>query len=92
VEDAFRVGRVQCVRNLNGQRQNQLGFHRSTSDAVLQRRAIQELHDDEVLTLALVNLEDHTNIGNGSGQKRPWLRVEIGSGLAGLWLRLRAGT
>jgi hypothetical protein len=40
VDDAFCVGCVERVRNLDSQRQNQLGFQRSASDAMLQRQAI----------------------------------------------------
>ena len=39
------------------------GFQRTPGDAVLQRHAVEILHGDEVLTFALVNLEDHADVG-----------------------------
>ena len=56
VDDTFGVSRVQGVRNLDSQRQNQLGFERTPCDAMLQRQAIQKFHGDEVLPSPLANL------------------------------------
>src|ERR1035441_6134193 len=63
VDDAFGVSRVQCVRNLDGQRENQLGFQRSASNAVPQRLAVEKLHGDERLSVLLANVVNRANIG-----------------------------
>ena len=52
VDDAFCMSCIERVRNLDGERQNQLGFQRTPSDAMLQRQPIQKLHGDEGLTIA----------------------------------------
>jgi len=44
VDDAFCVGCVKSVRNLDGKRKDQFGFHRTTSNAVLQRESVQKFH------------------------------------------------
>src|ERR1700736_3816214 len=51
VDDAFAVGRIQSVGNLDGQRQRDFEVHGTTCDAMLQRHAVQELHDDEGLSV-----------------------------------------
>jgi len=62
MDDALGVRCVKRVANLNAKRQNQLGFHRSPSDAVLQRQAIQKLHSDERFAVLVVNFVDRANI------------------------------
>ncbi len=47
MDDAFGVGSIECVGNLDGERQNQFGLQRSSCDAVLQRQPVQKLHGDE---------------------------------------------
>ena len=74
VDNAFGVCCVQRVRNLDGQRQDQFGFHRSASNAVPQRHAIQELHGNERLPIVLADLVDRANVGvvqGGSGAGFP---------------------
>ncbi len=63
VDYALCVSSIQCVGDLDGQRQNYLGFHRSPADAMLQRYAIQKLHGDERLSVLLANVVDRTDIG-----------------------------
>src|ERR1022692_1356212 len=63
MNDPFGVSRIQRVRNLDGQRQNQLGFHRSPSDAMLQRHAIQKLHGDEGLVIVLADVVNGADVG-----------------------------
>ena len=62
VDDAFGVGCIECVGNLDGQRQNQLGFHRTPGDAVLQRQAVQKLHGDERFAVLVVNFVDGADV------------------------------
>src|ERR1700693_5997272 len=65
---AFFMGGIKRVGNLDGERDNQFRFQRTPCDAVLQRHAIQKLHSDEVLTLSLVNLKDHADVGMVQGR------------------------
>jgi hypothetical protein len=63
VDDAFGMRGIERVGNFDSERENQFRFQRTPGDAVLQRHAVEILHGDEVLTLPLVNLEDHADIG-----------------------------
>ena len=56
-------GSVECVGDLDGEAENQVCLHRTIADAMLQRHAVEMLHGEKVLTIALVNLEDHADIG-----------------------------
>ena len=47
VNDAFGVGGIERIGNLDGQRQNCSRLQRPARDAMLQRQAIQKLHGDE---------------------------------------------
>ena len=47
MDDAFRVCSVECIGDLDGERQNQLGVHGTPGNAVLQRHAVEKLHGDE---------------------------------------------
>src|SRR5215470_2128371 len=62
VNNALRMGGVESVGNLNGEREDQISVHRAIADPMLQRDPIQKLHDDERLTMLLVNLENHTDV------------------------------
>ena len=61
MDDAFAVSGIKGIGNLNGQRQNQLGFHRPSSDAMF-KVAVQELHGDECAAVLVVNFVDGTDI------------------------------
>ncbi len=63
MDDAFGVRGVERVRNLDGQRQNQVGFHRPPGDAMFQRHTIQKLHGDECFVVLVVNFVDGADIG-----------------------------
>jgi hypothetical protein len=81
MNDAFRVRRIERIRDLNGQRQSHIGFHRTPRDPVLQRHPVQKLHGDESLPMLIVNLVDRADIGmvqRGSGLSFP---LEAGQGL-----------
>src|ERR1035438_6624494 len=62
VDDAFCVSCVECVGNLDGKRLNQLRLHRSASNAMLQRQAVEVLHGDERLSMLVVNFVDGANV------------------------------
>ena len=62
--------RVQRVRDLNRQVKQRIRLQGLTLDTLLERLAFQQLHRDERLPLALVNVVDRTNvrvIERGSG-------------------------
>ena len=63
VNDAFGVGRVERVRNLNSEREQRLQFQRTVSDRVLQGLAIQILHGNERLAFVLPNLVNCADVG-----------------------------
>src|SRR5580700_180806 len=48
---------------------------------MLQRHSVEILHDDEVLTFALVNLEDHADVGMIEGGCSLRLTLEAGQSL-----------
>jgi hypothetical protein len=75
------MSRVEDVGNFDGQRENQFRFQRTPADAVLQRRSIEMFHGDEVLAVALVNLEDHADVGMVQGRRRLRLALEAGKRL-----------
>src|SRR5580704_15221712 len=70
MNDPLSVCCVECVRNLDGKRQDQFEIHRSSRNLVLQRQPVQKLHDDETLASMLPNLVDGADI---------WV-VQCGSG------------
>jgi hypothetical protein len=76
MDDALRMRGIEGVGNLDGERENQFGFERTPSDAMLQRHAVEKLHGDEVLPFALVNLEDHADVGVVQGGRRLCFALE----------------
>jgi len=58
-----------------------LGFQRPARNLVLQRQSIQILHDDEVLAVAVVNLEDHADVGMVQGRRPLRLALEASESL-----------
>ncbi len=83
---------LERVRNLDGQRQNQFGFHRSACNAVLQRQPVQKLHGYEGLSILLPDLIDSANVGMIQCRGGLRLPLEAGQRLGGLWLLHRAET
>src|SRR5205807_1448373 len=71
VDDALGVRHVQCVRDLNAEIEQHLGLQRLPRDEVLKGLPLQELHDDEVLSLVLADLMDSANIGMVQGGSCP---------------------
>src|SRR2546422_313170 len=63
VNDPLRMGSIQCVGNLDGQLQQLLRVERPAGNAVLERLALQKLHDNKVLALVFINLMDGTDVG-----------------------------
>ena len=81
VDDAFRVRSVERVGNLNRQSEQNLRLHGSPGDAMLQRQAVQKLHDDERMAVLLPDLVDRADIGMVQRRGRLRLPLEAGQGL-----------
>jgi len=52
VNDPGTVSSIECIGDLDSEREQRLQLHRAVADQVLQRCAIQKLHGDERLLLA----------------------------------------
>src|ERR1035438_8154005 len=63
MDDSFRMRGVECVGNLDGERQQNLQIHRPPADAMLQRRAFQAFHGDEANAVAFADFINRANIG-----------------------------
>src|SRR2546427_10202290 len=62
VNDPLRMGSIQCVGNLDAQLQQLLRVERPAGNAVLERLALQKLHDNKVLAFVFINLMNGTDI------------------------------
>ena len=63
MDDPRRMRRIERVGDLNGKRQEQIGFQWTSGDAVLQHYAIQILHGDEGLPIVLADVVDRADVG-----------------------------
>ena len=63
VNDVLGMGGVERVSDLDGQREQGIEFERMARDHMLQRRAIQKLHDDERLAILFANVVDGADVG-----------------------------
>jgi hypothetical protein len=62
VDDSFSVRRIQCVRNLNPQLQHFRKRQRLARNLVLQSRAVEELHRNEVLAVLFADVVNGANV------------------------------
>ena len=62
MHNSFGVRRIQRIGNLNRQRKQRLGLHRSPRNAMLQRHAIQKLHGDKRVPVFFANVINRANI------------------------------
>ena len=70
VNDPSGVSRVQCVGDLDGEREKDFHFQRTPRDAVLQGHTVQKLHGDERMTIVLADFVNRADVGmveGGSG-------------------------
>ncbi len=81
VNDSLRMSRIQCVSDLDGQAEQDIVVDRSTGNAVLQRHAVQKLHDDEGLAVLLANLINSADIGMVQGGGSLRFPLKPGEGL-----------
>jgi hypothetical protein len=71
VNDASGVSGIECVRDLDSERQHSLDLHWISANAVLQRHAVEILHDDEGLTFMLADLIDRVDVRTVEGRRGP---------------------
>ena len=82
VDDAFRVGGVERVGNLDRQPEQNIGFDRSAGDAMLQRHPVEKFHDQKGMAICLPDLMDGADIGMVQRRGRLRLPLEAGQGLS----------
>jgi hypothetical protein len=89
VNDAFGVGCVERIRNLDGERQDPIGVEWPTTNAMLQRHPVQKLHGDEYCAVLLVNFVDRADIWviQGGGGLGFALKAAKGLGVFGYVVR-----
>jgi hypothetical protein len=63
MNDPFSVCGVEGICDLDSQRQNQFGLHRSPSNTVLQSQPVQVLHRDECFAVLVINFVNRADIG-----------------------------
>ena len=70
MDDAAGVRRVERVGDLDAERKDGFEFHRAAADQVLERRTVEELHDEEGAAVVLADVVNGADIGmiqSGSG-------------------------
>ncbi len=78
MDDALRMCRVESVGNLDRQTEQYICLHRLSGDAVLQRQAVQKLHNEKRMAVLLSNLMDCADIGMVESGSRLRLPLEAG--------------
>ena len=63
MDDPFRVGRVQRIRDLDSQLEKFLGLQRLPPDPVPQRLALQQFHHDERPAIVLADVMNGADVG-----------------------------
>jgi hypothetical protein len=62
MDDAGSMSRVQRVRDVDAERQDDLNLQWTPCDPVLQRQSVQKLHGDEGLAVLVVNFVDGADV------------------------------
>jgi len=62
MDNALGVSGIERVGNLDGEGQNRIAFHRAIPDVMLERHAVQELHDDERTPIVLADFVDRADV------------------------------
>src|SRR5260370_39290285 len=81
MHNALGVSCVQCVRDLDGKRQQSSLLQRTVPDRVLERLAIQKFHGDERQPVLVTDVMDGANVGVVQGRSGLRLALEAGQGL-----------
>ena len=76
VNDAFDVGGVQSVGNLDGQAEQNFRLDGLSGDAMLQSHTVQELHNEERMAVMLPDLMNRADIGMIESRGRLRLPLE----------------
>ena len=63
VHDAFRVGSIESVGDLDAQIEHLFNFERSAGKQMLQRLPLQQLHGDEVMPRNFVDRVNRADVG-----------------------------
>ena len=67
MNNAFAVGRVERVGNLDGQTEQKVGFEGFSGDPMLERQPVQKLHNDEWLAILLSDFINGADVGMVKG-------------------------
>ena len=81
MDDAFGVGGVEGVGDLDGERENRLGLHRPAADAVLEGQAVEKLHGDEGLLAVFSDFINRADVGMVESGRGAGLAAETFEGL-----------
>ena len=82
MDDAFGVGSVESIGNLDSDGEQRLQIHRTVADQVLQGVAVEELHGDERLAVLVADVVDGADIGMVEGGRGLGLTPETLQSLA----------
>jgi hypothetical protein len=63
MNEAGSVGRIKCIRDLDGKRQKRIGFEWSLDDPAAQYGSFKKLHRDEDFVFVLANFIDGADVG-----------------------------
>ena len=63
MDDAFAVCCIEPIRDVDGNGKQHLLFQRTTSNAVLQGQAVEELHNDEGAAICFADVMNGTDVG-----------------------------
>ncbi len=78
VNDAFRVRRIQRVRDFDSQRQQKFLRYRAPVNAMLQRHSFQKFHGDKRMPVLLADIVNGADVG--MIQRRGRLRLALKAG------------
>ena len=81
VDDPGGVRRLERVGDLDRERQQQIDLERAPGDAMLQRRPVEELHDEERAAVLLADIVDGADVGVIQRRRGARLAAESGQGL-----------
>ena len=68
MNDAAGVRSVERVGNLDAERQERVELHRAAGDQVLERRTVEELHDEEGASPVFIDVVDGADVGMIQGR------------------------
>jgi hypothetical protein len=81
MNDAFAVGGVERVGNLDGEIEQVVQFHRAAGDGVLQSLAVEKFHRDEGFAVRFANIVNRADVGMVQGGGGLGFSLETREGL-----------